>query len=184
MNLLEHTRLMADYNRWMNQRVYAAAARLPADAVTQDRGAFFGSILGTLNHLMVADRIWLRRFAEHPARFAALEPLRGQPAPTDLRAVQHDTLPALRAAREQLDATIADWAGEVSEADLDHVLAYTNTKGALWRQPFGLLLIHFFNHQTHHRGQVTTLLTQAGEDVGGTDLLELILARPSAESQG
>lgn len=179
MNLLEHTRLMADYNRWMNQRVYAAAARLPAEAVVQDRGAFFGSILGTLNHLMVADRIWLRRFAEHPAHFAALEPLRGQPAPTDLRAIEHDTLPALRAAREQLDATIADWAGEVSETDLDQALTYANTKGVVSRQRFGLLLMHFFNHQTHHRGQVTTLLTQAGEDVGGTDLLELILARPA-----
>ncbi len=183
MNLLEHTRLMADYNRWMNQRVYAAAARLPAEAVAQDRGAFFGSILGTLNHLLVADRIWLRRFAEHPARYAALEPLRGQPAPTDLRAIPHDTLPALRDARERLDALIVDWASEVSEADLDHVLDYANTKGARWRQPFGLLLMHFFNHQTHHRGQVTTLLTQAGEDVGGTDLLELILARPPAAPQ-
>ena len=179
MNLLEHTRLMADYNRWMNQRVYAAAARLPADAVTQDRGAFFGSILGTLNHLMVADRIWLRRFAEHPARFAALEPLRGQPAPTDLRALQHDTLPALRAAREELDALIVDWVAQTSEADLDRVLIYANTRGVVSHRRFGLLLLHFFNHQTHHRGQVTTLLTQTGEDVGGTDLLELIPALPA-----
>ncbi|SDY99340.1 Uncharacterized damage-inducible protein DinB (forms a four-helix bundle) [Lysobacter sp. yr284] len=174
MNLLAHARLMAEYNRWMNQRVYAAAARLPAEAVAQDRGAFFGSILGTLNHLMTADRIWLRRFAEHPARFAALQPLRAQPAQTDLRAIAYATLPALRAAREELDARIVDWVGETAEADLDQALVYANTRGVVSRRRFGLLLLHFFNHQTHHRGQVTTLLTQAGEDVGGTDLLELV----------
>ncbi|QQP95073.1 DinB family protein [Lysobacter enzymogenes] len=182
MNLLAHTRLMADYNRWMNQRIYAAAARLPAAAVAQDRGAFFGSILGTLNHLMVADKIWLHRFATHPSRFAALDPLRTQPRPTDLRAVEFDTLPQWRVAREQLDAAIVDWAGELSEADLDHVLAYANTKGVVSQRRFGLLLLHFFNHQTHHRGQITTLLTQAGEDVGGTDLLELIPALPADAS--
>ena len=176
MNLLAHARLMADYNRWMNQRVYAAAARLPAEAVALDRGAFFGSILGTLNHLIVADRIWLRRFAEHPARYAALAPLRAHPAPTDLRAIAHDTLPALRAAREELDGRIVDWIGETSEDDLDRVLVYANTRGVVSRRRFGLLLLHFFNHQTHHRGQVATLLTQAGADVGGTDLLELIPA--------
>ena len=183
MNLLEHTRLMADYNRWMNQRVYAAAARLPAAAVSEDRGAFFGSILGTLNHLMIADRIWLHRFATHPSRFAALDPLRLRPRPTDLRAVEHDTLSALRDAREELDAMIVEWAGELSEADLDHVLVYANTKGVVSRVRFGLLLMHFANHQTHHRGQVTTLLTQAGEDVGGTDLLELILAQRTDTSK-
>lgn len=174
MSPLEHLRLLADYNRDMNQRVYAAAARLPAAAVTQERGAFFGSILGTLNHLMVADRIWLRRFADHPARFAALDALRLRPPPTDLRAIEHATLPALRAAREQLDAQIVAWAGELREADLDRVLVYANTRGVVSRRRFGLLLSHFFNHQTHHRGQVTTLLTQAGEDVGATDLLEWI----------
>lgn len=176
MNLLAHARLMAEYNRWMNQRVYAAAARLPADAVAQDRGAFFGSILGTLNHLMIADRIWLHRFAAHPARFAALDPLRARKPPADLREVERDTLPALRAAREELDATIAHWADGLNDVDLDHELVYANTKGVVSRVRFGLLLMHFFNHQTHHRGQVTTLLTQAGADVGGTDLLELILA--------
>lgn len=76
MNLREHAVLMAAYNRWMNDKVYAAAAQLPHEAIAADRGAFFGSILGTLNHLLVADQVWLHRFAAHPSRFAALDPIR------------------------------------------------------------------------------------------------------------
>ena len=176
MNLREHAVLMSAYNAWMNRRVYAAAARLPAAAVSEDRGAFFGSILGTLNHLLIADRIWLHRFATHPAGFAALDPIRASEPPRDLRAIAHEDLPSLRDARERLDALIDAWTGELGEADLDHVLVYANTQGVVSRRRFGSLLIHFFNHQTHHRGQVTTLLTQADVDVGGTDLLELIPA--------
>lgn len=179
MNLREHAVLMAAYNRWMNQQVYAAAARLPAAAIAEDRGAFFGSILGTLNHLLIADTIWLHRFANHPAGFVALEPMRTSEPPRDLRATAHEDLPSLWAAREQLDALIVDWIGELSEADLDHVLSYANTQGVASRRRFGSLLMHFFNHQTHHRGQVSTLLTQAGVDVGVTDLSMLI---PSVDS--
>jgi uncharacterized damage-inducible protein DinB len=176
MNLREHVVLMAAYNRWMNDQVYAAAARLPATAISEDRGAFFGSILGTLNHLLIADTIWLHRFATHPSRFAALEPIRTSQPPRDLRATAHEDLPSLRAAREQLDGLIDAWVGELSEADLDHVLSYANTQGVASRRRFGSLLMHFFNHQTHHRGQVSTLLTQAGVDVGVTDLLAMIPA--------
>lgn len=174
MNLREHAVLMAAYNRWMNQQVYAAAARLPAAAIAEDRGAFFGSILGTLNHLLIADTIWLHRFATHPAGFAALTPIRASAPPRDLRATPHDDLPSLQAARERLDGIIDAWVDELSEADLDLVLSYANTKGVASRRRFGSLVMHFFNHQTHHRGQVTTLLTQAGVDVGVTDLLMLI----------
>lgn len=174
MNLREHAVLMAAYNRWMNEQVYSAAAKLSHEAVVEDRGAFFGSILGTLNHLLIADRIWLHRFATHPSRFAALDPLRMRARPLDLSAIEHDTLPALHTARIELDDMIEAWVAEMSEDDLDHVLTYANTKGVISHRLFGSLLMHFFNHQTHHRGQVTTLLTQAGVDVGSTDLLTLI----------
>ncbi|MGH8082070.1 MAG: DinB family protein [Lysobacter sp.] len=174
MNLREHSALMASYNTWMNRRVYAAAARLPAETVSENRGAFFGSILGTLNHLLVADQVWLHRFAAHPARFAALDPIRTRQRPRDIGAIEHDTLTALQAARVELDEMIENWAAELTESDLDHVLTYASMKGIVSHRRFGLLLMHFFNHQTHHRGQTTTLLTQAGVDVGGTDLLELI----------
>lgn len=87
-------------------------------------------------------------------------------------------LPALYTHRQWLDQLTLDWSAVLGEADLDHVLAYRNSKGVPAQKPFFSLLMHFFNHQTHHRGQVTTLLAQAGVDVGGTDLVALIADQP------
>lgn len=171
---LSHLRLMAQYNAWMNAKVYDSAAKLSAQALNADRDAFFGSIIGTLNHLIVADTIWLKRFANHPAHPVALEPLRNTAMPAALNQILFPGLPALRAHREGLDATISDWVAGLIDADLEHVLHYANTKGVPAQKRFGTLLIHFFNHQTHHRGQLSTLLFQAGEDPGITDLLALI----------
>ena len=172
--LLAQARLMADYNQWINTRLYAAAAELPHDMLTQDRGAFFRSVLGTLNHVMVGDRVWLSRFARHPARHAALESFRRMSAPQRVDVMLHDTLPELTLARHQLDQTIIDWCTELTADALAHPLAYQSLKGVPAVRPMGSLMMHFFNHQTHHRGQVTTLLSQCGVDIGETDLLGLI----------
>ncbi|QID16604.1 DUF664 domain-containing protein [Nitrogeniibacter mangrovi] len=166
-----HVRLMADYNRWMNARLYAAAATLDEAAVHDDRGAFFGSVFGTLNHLMVADLLWLKRFATHPTGAMALAPIQHEPVPTALDQRLCDTLAELADRRARLDAVIADWADTLTESDLDVDLAYRNSKGVPATRNFFALLMHFFNHQTHHRGQVTTLLSQSGVDMGPTDLL-------------
>lgn len=174
MNALESLQLLARYNQWMNERLYAAAATLPESAVAQPRGAFFGSLLGTLNHLVVADTIWLQRFAQHPAQYPALRAIAAAPVPAALDAVQATTLAALLPQRQTLDATIATWMAQVSAADLDIALHYRNTRGDAHRRRFGDVLLHFFNHQTHHRGQASTLLNQAGAEVGVTDLLMLI----------
>lgn len=171
---LVHLRLLASYNAWMNAKVYDAAVKLPAQDLAADRGAFFGSIIGTLNHLVVADTIWLKRFSMHPAQHPALEPLRKTAMPVALNQILFAELPALRAHRDGLDTIISNWITGLTDADLQHVLHYSNMKGVPAQKPLGTLLIHFFNHQTHHRGQATTLLFQAGEDVGITDLLALI----------
>ncbi len=169
-------RLQAQYNRWINRKVYQAAGRLDPAAIAEDRGAFFGSILRTLNHIMVGDLIWLRRFAaEHPARPPVVPGGdAGWPDADKLNQVLYSDFEELRRKRDALDAVIEDWVNGLSEADLDVDLEYRNTQGVPARRSFGLLLVHLFNHQTHHRGQVTTLLTQAGQDVGATDLLLLI----------
>lgn len=169
-----HIALLADYNRWMNRKLYAAAATLDADALAQDRGAFFGSILRTLNHLVVADTIWLKRFAAHPAHSQALHALAEIPSPSALDAVPFRDFVALRLHREWLDTLIIDWAGTAPEGGWSQVLSYGNTRGVLFRKRMDLLILHFFNHQTHHRGQVTTLLSQAGVEVGETDLRALL----------
>ncbi len=174
MDILAHLRLLAQYNRWMNDKCYAAAATLPAVTIAADRGAFFKSIIGTLNHLYVGDLVWLRRFSKHPARYHALAPLQGLLAVTALDQQVEADLAPLRMRRQQLDEIISDWVGTVELADLDHVLEFRTMDGDPAHKNFGSLILNLFNHQTHHRGQLTTLLTQAGADVGVTDLFALI----------
>lgn len=174
VNRIEQIALMATYNQWMNRKVYDAASQLSHAELAVDRQAFFGSILGTLNHLALGDTVWLKRFALHPAGYSALAPLSAIATPVDLKQLAFADLPALAARREWLDQLIAEWAHCLNDSELDHRLQYHNMRGMAADKPFFSLLVHFFNHQTHHRGQVTTLLTQAGVDVGDTDLLALI----------
>jgi len=166
--------LLAAYNADMNRKLYDAAARLPAQQLGADRGAFFGSLLGTMNHLVAGDTIWLTRFARHPAAFTALAELREAPIPTSLTQNYGDDLPTLQAHRTRLDGFITGLAAELTTAHLDTPLTYRSTRGVEYRKRFGSVLLHFFNHQTHHRGQASTLLTQAGIDIGVTDLLLLV----------
>lgn len=174
MSRTAHITLLARYNEWMNNKLYEAAAALPYDELAADRGAFFGSLLATLNHIAVADTIWLKRIASHPRFAAALAPVAALPAPAALDQPLFDSLAALRERRAWLDHLILDWTDGLAEADLDAVISYRRLNGESNRRQLGLLLLHFFNHQTHHRGQATTLLSQAGVDVGATDLLLLV----------
>lgn len=178
MPMTAHITLQARYNEWMNNKLYEAAAKLSATELAADRGAFFGSLLATLNHILVGDTIWLKRIAAHPRFSDALAPLAAVAAPTALDQQLFDALPALRARRVWLDRLILDWTDSLADADLDAVISYKRMNGETNRRELGLLLLHFFNHQTHHRGQATTLLSQAGVDVGVTDLLALV---PDAE---
>ena len=172
MKAPEYLVLLARYNADMNQNLYDAAARLPADELTADRKAFFGSLGGTLNHLLAADTIWLKRFSSHPSAPPALQAARELQQPSGgLTHSFGNTLPALRAHREKLDAIISAFTPQLTDADLAQTFAYRSTRGDVYRKEFGLVLLHFFNHQTHHRGQASTLLTQAGVDIGVTDLL-------------
>lgn len=165
--------LFASYNASMNDRVYAAAAKLPREALLGDRGAFFGSVIGTLNHIVAGDTIWLRRFMGHPSAFPSLKVMTDIPAPTSLAHLFSDDLNELLEHRRRLDAIISAFAAEVSDSDLGQPLTYRNSRGEFSKN-FGSLLLHFFNHQTHHRGQVSTLLSQSSADIGVTDLLEWI----------
>lgn len=174
MNRIEHISLMASYNAWINAKLYTEAGRLSDDELLADRGAFFGSIIGSLNHIVVGDTLWLKRFATHPGNHLSLEPIRQLQAPASLGQILFTDMTSLSERRHWLDTIITAWSQSLTEADLDHVLHYANMKGIAADKSFFSLVMHFFNHQTHHRGQVTTLLSQRGIDVGVTDLLELI----------
>jgi uncharacterized damage-inducible protein DinB len=163
--------LMASYNTWMNANVYRCASELSPEALSEDRDAFFKSILGTLNHLVVADRIWLQRFAAHSDRFQALAAVRDLPKPRSLDEILFTGFEALWEHRKMLDAAIERWVQGLQEPDLAQVMCFTRMNGARECKRLDGVMLHFFNHQTHHRGQITTLLSQFGKDVGVTDLL-------------
>jgi uncharacterized damage-inducible protein DinB len=169
--------LLAQYNTWMNAKLYEAAAVLSPQALNEDRGAFFGSLMGTLNHIVAGDTIWLKRFATLSAS-AALDRVRALPAPGALAAIYSTELAPLEAHRQMLDAVIEQWIAQLSAQDLEATLHYQNSKGVVNDKRLGSVLLHFFNHQTHHRGQASTLLSQADVDIGVTDLLALIPNRP------
>lgn len=176
---IDNYRFLARYNSWMNQRLYIACSTLSDAQRKRDCGAFFGSIHHTLNHLIVADLIWLRRFAQCGVDkgivLASLNPqVLDLPAGSQLDTVLFDDWQALRAKREQLDAAIEAWVADMPAAYPQFTMRYSNTKGVARAHPAWQAMTHFFNHQTHHRGQVTTLLAQAGVDMGVTDLIALV----------
>ena len=172
---LDNFRFFARYNRWMNQRLYAACEGLTDERRKSDRGAFFKSIHHSLTHLVLADKMWLSRFATQGVVFAALQPgLLAVAEGSDYTSNLHPDWTDLRRTREALDEAIVQWLAGMSPDFLVSTMHYTNTKGIARSHPAWQAMTHFFNHQTHHRGQITTLLTQAGVDVGVTDLIALV----------
>jgi uncharacterized damage-inducible protein DinB len=158
--LKAHFDQLAAYNRWANRRMYDDAASLPDEVRKRTAGLFFGSLHGTLNHLLVADYIWMRRFTGDG------------PVPERLSQILHDDFVELRAAREREDERIFEFVTGLET--YDRVLSYQNSTGKTYQQELGPALTHFFNHQTHHRGQVHAGLTIAGiREPASLDLLNL-----------
>ena len=158
----EQAQVLAQYNAWMNDKLYAACAALSDDERKRDRGAFFGSIHRTLNHILLADSIWMGRFEGKPFAFGGLD--------QELYA----SFDELRANRTEMEERIERWARGLTDAALAAKIEFTSAITKRTHAPtLWTVVLHFFNHQTHHRGQLTTLLSQAGVDYGTTDLFLL-----------
>jgi uncharacterized damage-inducible protein DinB len=142
----EHFRMMALYNQWANARLYAATGRIAPEALAADHGAFFGSLLGTLNHLLVTDRLWTSR----------LEGV--SPRGTRLDEMLHHDFDDLLAARRAQDHKLVDYVHGLGEECFATPLDYATSSGAPQSQPLHHVLAHLFNHQTHHRGQAHHLV--------------------------
>ena len=155
----DYGRLLARYNRWMNERLYSVCARIDDRERKRDLGAFFRSVHGTLNHLLWADLMWLSRFTGRPRPSTRIdEPL-------------HDDFDELRRTRDAVDAEIFDWVETLEPDWLARPFTWVSGTDRSERTlPAWTLVVHFFQHQTHHRGQLTTLLMQLGHDPGVTDL--------------
>jgi uncharacterized damage-inducible protein DinB len=155
-----HFTMMADYNAWANGRLFRMASQLPDEQYRRDVGAYFKSLQGTLNHIMVADLIWMHRLTgagDHPLK---------------LDAIVFDDLPSLWDARQKEDQRIVRFVEGLSAAQLEEMYAYRMLNGTHREQPRREILAHLFNHQTHHRGQAHAILTVLGViEPDGLDLL-------------
>jgi uncharacterized damage-inducible protein DinB len=160
MNFAAHYQMFGRYNAWANGRLYAAAALLSIEQYHADRGAFFKSVHGTLNHLLATDRIWMRRFTGEGD------------APDRLDAVLFETFDALRAAREAEDSRIVSFVDALTDDRISETITYRRVSSPeQFEQPLALALAHWFNHQTHHRGQIHALLTGLSGEAPELDLL-------------
>ncbi len=161
----EYCRTMARYNAWQNSQLNEALEGASLEALRAERGAFFGSILGTLSHLLWGDQIWMSRFDP-----SVTAPDVGIPESADMC----PTLAAWNAERQHLDGKISHWAESVRAVDLTGELTWQSM--ALGREvckTIALCVTHMFNHQTHHRGQLHQMLTSAGFEAPVSDLFYL-----------
>jgi len=160
---------MALYNRWQNRSIYQSADILTDEQRREDKGAFFDSIHTTLAHILWADRVWMNRFANTPPTL---------PEDQQGRGATYEDWEALKKSRASFDDKIEEWAIGLNEAWLAADFTWSNTAGTVTAtQPAWRLVTHFFNHQTHHRGQVHALITSFGLSIQDTDLF---LMPPSA----
>lgn len=156
----QHFMMFSTYNRWANSRIYEAAADLSEEEFNRDAGAFFGSMMGTLNHVLAADRIWMKRFTGEGD------------APAKLDTILHRAFPSLKVAREAEDLRIMNWVETLEGPALTGRFTYmTATDMRTISQRLSPALAHFFNHQTHHRGQSHMILTVLGRPSVPLDLV-------------
>lgn len=167
----DQIRGFAKYNIEFNQRLFEQIAGLSDDERKQDLGAFFGSIHATLNHILLADRIWLGRFATALPSLSSLHEAALVYEFSSLRQELYSEFADLSAQRAATDRVIVGWAEELSDDLLAETMSYSNSQGHHREHPVWVAVAHMFNHQTHHRGQITTLLHQLGHDPGVTDYL-------------
>jgi uncharacterized damage-inducible protein DinB len=169
VTFVAHYRMFGRYNAWANSRLYDATARLSPEQYRADRGAFFKSVHGTLNHLLVTDRIWMHRFTG------------AGDTPNRLDAILFESFDGLRAAREAEDRRIVDFVDGLDDGRIAGTIKYRRVSTPEeFEQQLAPALAHWFNHQTHHRGHVHALLTGLVGEAPELDLL--IFQRLSVKS--
>ncbi|MFW7378463.1 MAG: DinB family protein [Oligoflexus sp.] len=169
----QYIHLMTDYNQWMNEKLIIACDDIEPKELERDRQAFFHSILGTWNHILVADIIWLRRIAGQYPHTLKLSSLDSLPTPTSLDQILFQDWNTFKIKRRELDELIMNMSESLTEKDLTTEMKYQSMSGQSHQQDLWLVLSHFFNHQTHHRGQLTHLIHQLGINPGATDLIAM-----------
>lgn len=161
-----YARYMAGFNAEMDRRFIEASLRLTDAQRREDRGAFWKSILGTFNHILWVDHVWLNR-------------LTGSPMPPGIRddsGTYFDDFDAFVEARDDANARIAEWAKGVTQEFLDSDCIWFKGRPDEFVTPYSVLVAHMYTHQVHHRGQIHALLTSFGEDTSDTSMW--VVSRP------
>jgi uncharacterized damage-inducible protein DinB len=153
--------LLAEYNAHANRLLFGVLAKAPADLITRDSGSWYGSILGLLNHIMRSELGWLARFKATPGGFKTLEGPAAAFDPATAPRQLYGHLADLARRREELDALLIAFAAELSDDAAGKEVRYVNTRGEVDAFVLGEILLHLFNHQTHHRGQISQILDAA-----------------------
>ncbi|MEZ8545944.1 DinB family protein [Vibrio cyclitrophicus] len=164
----------ASYNLWTNDRLYRHLAKMNPDILTKNSGAFFGSAFSILHHILNCDLIWLNRFSKLPCDHELASDLEAYSLPSNLSAINYVNLNELLSVRGKIDKIIVLWIDSLSEDTIQMELTYNNSSGKSFTAPCIDLITHFFNHQTHHRGQLTTILSQNGDNTYKIDYLEFL----------
>jgi uncharacterized damage-inducible protein DinB len=160
----------------MNSKIYYVLADEYPDGMINSHKKSIDSVVKMLNHLIIIDIIWLKRFAIHPANYSALAPILSAPTPDDPDQIITQNILDLAEQRVLIDKVISEWAHSINRTDLDYLLCYKSAKGAITHNKFFTLIMYFFNYQTYIRGKILDLLSVANLDVGAT---ELIVISPS-----
>lgn len=155
----DHLRTLARYNRWANGRLYAACARVGQAELAQPRSSFFGSILATLNHGLVGDRLWMGRFQGTPCTDIV-----------SLGQILHPDFEGLADARAALDDEVVAYFNDLT-GSLERSFRYRTMEGRETNSPLGWAMVHMFNHATHHRGQVHDMLSSTSVEPPALDLI-------------
>ena len=163
--------VLAKYNRWMNQSIYEKSQKLGQENIAKDQKTFFGSILSTLNHLLIGDIFWLSRCSGDKSFFNPYDPDGEKIHITSLDQILYKDIDNLYGNRARIDEEIISYICGLSRDDLDKDIEYQTSQGSKMANRLEYILLHWFNHQTHHRGQITAMLSQQGVDYGLTDLI-------------
>ena len=163
--------LLANYNQWMNESIYSVCQEMGQEKIELDQQAFFSSILKTLNHILIADTFWLYRCSGSNLLNTMVDESGQEIKVKQLDQIIFRSIDALYGVRKELDQKIIDYVEGVQESEINKDVEYRSSLGQTLTRPLGAILAHWFNHQTHHRGQITTLIHQQGYDFGTTDLI-------------
>lgn len=164
--MLSHFQKLADYNQWVNSRLYECVGELSEEEFNADTKGFFKSLCGTLNHILVGDLLWMERVEGYG------------PKPSTLDIVLHTDFKDLKAARIQTDTRFIHLVQNQSENNFNEILKYTTTNGEPCSDSIGEIFTHMVNHQTHHRGQCHHMLNQLGKAPPSLDMIYFFRSLP------